>query len=87
VTVSLWELLAPMRRLNISQQTRWFNNLLLVFLNTLLLRLIFPTAAVGGAVFCQHYNLGLLNITAITIWLKVLIAFLVLDFTIYLQHV
>ncbi|ABO47074.1 sterol desaturase family protein [Francisella tularensis] len=87
VTVSLWELLAPMRRLKISKQTRWINNLLLVFLNTLLLRLIFPTAAVGVAVFCQHYNLGLLNITAIPIWLKVLIAFLVLDFTIYLQHV
>ncbi|MDE5009089.1 sterol desaturase family protein, partial [Francisella tularensis] len=28
-----------------------------------------------------------LNITAIPIWLKVLIAFLVLEFTIYLQHV
>ncbi|MDE4944801.1 sterol desaturase family protein, partial [Francisella tularensis] len=51
------------------------------------LRLIFPTAAVGVAVFGQHYNVGLLNITAIPLWLKVLIAFLVLDFTIYLKHV
>ncbi|MDE4980262.1 sterol desaturase family protein, partial [Francisella tularensis subsp. holarctica] len=50
-------------------------------------RLICPTAAVGVAVFCQHDNLGLLNITAIPIWLTVLIAFLVLDFTIYRQHV
>ncbi|MDE4940638.1 sterol desaturase family protein, partial [Francisella tularensis subsp. holarctica] len=64
VTLSLWELLATMRRLKISKQTRWINNLLLVFLNTLLLRLIFPTSAVGVAVFCQHNNLGLLNITA-----------------------
>ncbi|MDE4959340.1 sterol desaturase family protein, partial [Francisella tularensis subsp. holarctica] len=41
VTVSLWELLEPMRRLKISKQTLWINNLLLVFLKTVLLRLIF----------------------------------------------
>ena len=43
-----------MRKLKISKQTRWVNNLLLVILNTLLLRLLFPTAAVGVAVFCQQ---------------------------------
>ncbi|AEB28228.1 sterol desaturase family protein [Francisella hispaniensis] len=85
--VSLWELLAPVREQKISKQTRWINNLLLAFLNTLLLRLIFPTVAVGVAVFCQYYNLGLLNVVAIPMWLKILIAFLALDFTIYLQHV
>ncbi|MED7787704.1 sterol desaturase family protein [Francisella sp. 19X1-34] len=87
LVVSLWELIAPMRKLKISKKKRWVNNLVLVVLNTLVLRIIFPTTAVGVALLCNEYGLGVLNIFSIPLWSKIIIAFLVLDFTIYIQHV
>ena len=52
--VALWELAAPRRALTVSKALRWGSNLGLVALNTVLLRLMLPLAAVGvaqGAVF------------------------------------
>ena len=43
--VAAWELVAPRRRLGVSKTLRWVNNLGLVMLNTVVLRLLFPTAA------------------------------------------
>ena len=87
VCVALLELVSPMRELTVSKKTRWLNNLSLVILNTIVLRLVFPVAAVGVAIFCQNNSLGLLNIFSIPSWVKVILATLVLDFVIYLQHV
>ena len=53
VIMALWEVVAPRRQLIIPKLQRWTNNLALVFLNSLLLRLLFPAAAVGMAFFCQ----------------------------------
>ena len=44
--VALWELAAPRRALTVSKALRWASNLGLVALNTVLLRLLFPLAAV-----------------------------------------
>ena len=49
-----WELLAPRRVLNVSKALRWANNLGIVVLNTVLLRLLFPAAAVGIALFAHR---------------------------------
>ena len=87
LVIALWELIAPMRKLKISKKKRWLNNLVLVVLNTLVLRFIFPTTAVGVALLCNNYGLGILNVLDIPLWFKVVIAFLVLDFAIYTQHV
>ena len=47
--VALWERLAPRRALVLPRAMRWSSNLGLVMLNTVLLRLMFPLAAVGVA--------------------------------------
>lgn len=49
--MAVWEVLAPKRALTVSKLVRWVNNLGLVFLNSVILRLLFPTAAVGVAAF------------------------------------
>jgi hypothetical protein len=43
--MALWEMLAPRRTLTVSKIVRWVNNLTLVVLSTVLLRLLFPAAA------------------------------------------
>jgi sterol desaturase/sphingolipid hydroxylase (fatty acid hydroxylase superfamily) len=85
--MALWEVLAPRRALSVSKALRWVNNLALVAFNTLLLRLLFPAAAVGMAVFAADQGWGLLNYYGIPAWLAIPIAVSAMDFVIWLQHV
>ena len=56
--VALWELFAPRRALTLSRTLRWSSNLGLVVLNTVLLRMLSPIAAVGLAAFCTANGWG-----------------------------
>lgn len=85
--IALWEILAPCRRLTVSKAVRWLNNLGIVALNTLILRLLFPAAAVGMAVFAAHNSWGLFNHYDPPYGFAVLASVIALDFVIYLQHV
>jgi sterol desaturase/sphingolipid hydroxylase (fatty acid hydroxylase superfamily) len=86
-TMALWEILAPRRRQAIGRLERWPGNLGVVAIDTLLVRLIFPTAAVGVALVAQVGGWGLLPALNVPPWLAVIIAVVVLDLAIYLQHV
>jgi len=85
--IGLWELAAPRRVLTVSKGLRWASNLGIVVLNTVLLRLLFPLAAVGVAAFCKANGWGLLNHFHIPFVIAVPLAVIVLDFVIWLQHV
>jgi len=85
--MALWEVLAPRRALTVSKAVRWANNIGLVFLNTAIVRLVFPLAAVGLAAFAAEHGWGLLNYFTVPFALAVLISVVALDFIIYLQHV
>ncbi|MES9903648.1 MAG: sterol desaturase family protein [Sedimenticola sp.] len=85
--IALWETASPCRQLTRSKAVRWGNNLLLVFLNSMILRLLFPAAAVGVAVTAQEQGWGLLNIYQVPSPLALIIAVVALDFAIYVQHV
>ena len=87
VVMLLWELSAPRRRLALGRGARWANNLGLLLLNTLVLRLLFPAAAVGLALSAEAGGYGLFNSLAWPAWIEVVAAVLILDFAIYLQHV
>ena len=78
---------APRRALTVSKALRWGSNLGLVVLNTVLLRLLFPLAAVGMAAFGAANGWGLLNHFAVPFWLAVPLAVIAMDFVIWLQHV
>lgn len=85
--MALWELAAPRRRLTQPKAVRWANNIGLVFFNSFLVRLVFPLAAVGMAVFAREQGWGVLNYFEVPYWLAVVAAVVVLDFFIWLQHV
>ncbi|MDP3335785.1 MAG: sterol desaturase family protein [Rhodoferax sp.] len=85
--VALWELVAPQRALTASKAFLWSSNLGLVVLNTMLLRLMFPLAAVGMAAFSAANGWGLLNHFHVPFWLAVPLAVIAMDFVIWLQHV
>ena len=87
VLMATWEILAPRRPLSVSKTVRWLNNLGIVLLNGLLLRGLFPIAAVGLAVLAKQEQWGVLNNLDLPVWLGILISVVVLDGVIYLQHV
>jgi sterol desaturase/sphingolipid hydroxylase (fatty acid hydroxylase superfamily) len=85
--MALWELAAPCRASTVSKAARWTNNMGLVMLDTLLLRLLFPAAAAGIAAFAADQGWGLLNHFVVPFWLAVPASVVAMDFAIWLQHV
>ena len=85
--MAFWEVLAPRRIQSTGRSTRWPSNLGIVALDTILVRLLIPITAVGLALLVEARGIGLLNWLAVPGWLAVVIAVVVLDLAIYLQHV
>jgi sterol desaturase/sphingolipid hydroxylase (fatty acid hydroxylase superfamily) len=85
--MALWEVLAPRRRPQLTRMARWPHNLAMVVVNTLLVRVLFPTAAVGMALYAQARGWGLLSGSNISHWILVPLCVVLLDLAIYLQHV
>lgn len=84
--MALWELTAPRRVLSVGRR-RWVANFGVVALNTVLVRLLFPAAAVGVAAFAAKHGWGFFNYVALPAWIAVIVSILLLDLAIYLQHV
>ena len=85
--MAVWEAIAPRRALTVSKSVRWANNLGLVLLNTLILRLLFPAAAVGMAAFAGEQGWGFFNYYQVPPVIAVVASVVAMDFIIYLQHV
>jgi len=87
ILVALWEIRMPRRALTTSKKWRWFNNLSIIAINPLLLRLVFPVLAVGMARMAQANGWGLLNHFAMPGLIALVVGIIALDLVIYLQHV
>jgi len=87
IVMAIWELVIPRRRLLASKGARWFANLGIMVVGTLVVRVIFPTAAVGMAFVAAERGWGLLNNLDLTPAVSIVVSVLALDLVIYLQHV
>ncbi|MBE9567649.1 MAG: sterol desaturase family protein [Proteobacteria bacterium] len=85
--MAIWEFIAPRRALTVSKVVRWSNNLGLVFLNSFILRLLFPAAAVGMAAFASEQGWGFFNYYEVPTTIAIIASVVIMDFIIYLQHV
>jgi len=85
--MALWEVIAPRRKRAFSRLTRWPNNIGIVVFNTVVMRVLFPTAAVGMALAAEANGWGLFNTFVVPEFLAVVMAVVIMDFAIYLQHV
>jgi sterol desaturase/sphingolipid hydroxylase (fatty acid hydroxylase superfamily) len=85
--MAVWEVAAPRRRREIPRLIRWTNNLGVVVIDTMLVRVTFPIVAVALALMAQDHGWGLLNVLQVPLWLAIPASVLVLDLVIYLQHV
>jgi hypothetical protein len=87
VVMAIWELVGPRRQQAIGRGWRWPNNLGVVLVDTLLVRILFPTTAVGLALIAEERGFGLFNAIGLSALVGVVVSVIMLDLTIYLQHV
>ena len=87
VVMALWEQLSPRRPRIARRGPRWATHLVLVAINTALVRVLLPGTAIGVAVLAEGAGWGLFHHYDMPYWLSLIIGVIALDFVIYLQHV
>lgn len=80
------ELVLPFRMLSQPRLRRWLINLGLFALDSLALRLLLPLAMTGTAVLAEERGWGLFNSLDWPLWLEAVLAILLLDLALFLQH-
>jgi sterol desaturase/sphingolipid hydroxylase (fatty acid hydroxylase superfamily) len=87
VLVAASEALFPKRPRAIGRMRRWPANLGIAAINSGIVRLLFPAAAVGIAFAVEARGWGFLNLAHLPDWLSVVVAIAILDLALYAQHV
>jgi sterol desaturase/sphingolipid hydroxylase (fatty acid hydroxylase superfamily) len=81
------ESLFPRKARSQARAHRWFTNLMIVVIDSICLRLLFPIIAVGTAIWAAQRGWGLFNLWDGPLWLELILAVIILDGLIYRQHV
>jgi sterol desaturase/sphingolipid hydroxylase (fatty acid hydroxylase superfamily) len=66
---------------------RWFANLSLVLISSAVMRVVFPAAAVGAALWAEVHDWGLFRQITMSAWIAGVLSFVLLDFAVWLEHV
>jgi len=85
--MALWEFSAPRRDLVAPKANRWGVNWAIVVIDTIVVRILFPAAAVGAALDASAQGWGLFNWLDWPVWLELVLAIAAFDCLIYWQHV
>ncbi|MBB4051350.1 sterol desaturase/sphingolipid hydroxylase (fatty acid hydroxylase superfamily) [Devosia subaequoris] len=65
---------------------RWLTNVGILVISSVSLRVLFPAAAVGTALWAESQGFGIFNQFDVPLWLAALISIIVLDFAVWLEH-
>jgi sterol desaturase/sphingolipid hydroxylase (fatty acid hydroxylase superfamily) len=87
VVLGLVELYLPRREFGRYKLRRWITNLTMVGVDGITLRLVFPILAVGVAEYMDSQGYGLFGLLDWPLWLELVLAVILLDLAIYIQHV
>ncbi len=82
----LTEYFTPRRKLTMLKTNRWFTNILIIIIDGALVRIFFPAAAVGVALWASSKGWGLFNLIDAPLWLAALVSIVVLDFAVWWSH-
>ena len=85
--MAMLEIISPRRKLTISKPLRWFSNLGIVVLNTVIARAVLPMAPIMFAGLSAEMGWGIFNIFDVSPWLAIIGTIVLMDLAIWLQHV
>lgn len=84
--LAIAEYFIPRREFILSKIQRWSNNFALLFLDILIIRLIFPVSLISVALYTQENRIGLLYYFDFSFYVDTIIGIILLDLIIYWQH-
>src|SRR5207244_12487460 len=87
VAMAVWEFLTPRRPQAIGRNWRWANNLGVLAVDALLVRVMLPITAVGLALVAEGHRFGLFCIIGLTTWASIVILRVLLVLALYLEYV
>ena len=86
ILVSLLEWGVPRRVAARGLRVRWLSNFGITLIDAAVLRLLFPVAGFGWALYCAERGWGLLNQMFVPAWVAFIVTVLVLDLATFMQH-
>lgn len=87
ISMAVLEFLIPRWSRRHSRTRRWTTNGAIVLLDSVVVRLIFPAAAVGAAAYAESQGWGVFRLAGFDPLLAGILAFIILDFAVWLEHV
>ena len=84
---AMYEVFYPRRKLSASKKKRWTGNLSLGFFNSIFVKLSFPFTLATVASVASDWKVGLLNLVELSAIVELVLAIILLDLFIYIQHV
>lgn len=85
--MAVFEQLLPRRERFPARGKRWLTNWGMLIVDSAVLRIIFPAAAVGVAIWAESAGFGLFNIIEVPLIFAVIFVIVFLDFAVWLEHV
>lgn len=85
--MAVFEQLLPRRERFPARGRRWLTNWGMLIVDSAVLRILFPAAAVGVALWAEGAGFGLFNLIDVPFWLALIIVVVALDFAVWLEHV
>lgn len=85
--MAIWEISAPRRALRTPKASRWFNNLSITLLNSLVARFLFPLQVAAMALLAEKRGWGFFHYFNVPSLPAGVLSVVLLDLAIYLQHV
>lgn len=90
MALAAWEAISPRRKKlkspHNTSNNRRLNNVLVVIIDTVLVRLLIPLLPVGMAIYAADNSMGLFHLIDLPLWLVFILSILILDCIIYWQH-
>ncbi len=85
--MATFEVVLPRRVLVVPKLFRWTHNLAILLVDIVVVRLLFPMALVGVAMWAETQQWGVLHYVSRPLWLCVLLSVVLLDLAVWCQHV
>ncbi len=87
VIFAVWEYFFPLREKTSNTRDRWFKNISLSFINTVIIRFLVFVTPLWFALIATENNIWLFNIVELSFFFEIILAVIILDLCIYLQHI
>ena len=87
IIMAILEYFLPRRNVDAKRKLRWTNNIGIVILDSVIVRVLLPTTTIAVAIYAENLNYGIFNLISVPYFLSLILSILLLDALIYGQHV